>query len=97
MFPLPMFSSLREKRLCSEFLWSMFSHIHTENGDLPFKSSYSVQMREMHTKTPNTNTFYTVPMFEKTADLIKMDRNYSIISNTQNYRKVKLPSQNCFK
>ena len=37
--------SLREKRLYSEFFWSLFSHIRTEYGEILHISPYSVRMR----------------------------------------------------
>ena len=37
---------LRKKCQYSEFFWSVFFHIPTEDGDLLRKSPYSVQMRE---------------------------------------------------
>ena len=37
---------MSKKCLHSELLWSAFSGIHTEYGDMPSISPYSVQMRE---------------------------------------------------
>ena len=46
--------SLSKKCPYSELLWSVFSRIRTEYGDILRISPYSVQMRE------NTDTFYAV-------------------------------------
>ena len=39
-------AALREKRPYSEFLWSVFSHIRTEYGEILRISLYSVRMQE---------------------------------------------------
>ena len=52
---------LREKCPYSEFFWSAFSRIRTENGDILRMSPFSVRIWEMRTKkTPNTDTFHAV-------------------------------------
>ena len=38
--------SLREKCLCPELFWSVFSHIRAEYGEIRSISPYSVRMRE---------------------------------------------------
>ena len=41
-----MYNALREKCPYSEFLWSVFSHIWTEYGEIRSNSLYSVRMWE---------------------------------------------------
>ena len=51
------FYALRKNCPYSEFFWSIFSRISTEYGDLPSKSSNSVQMPE---NTEQNNFFVLV-------------------------------------
>ena len=53
--------TLHEKYPNMEFLWSVFSRIWAEYGDLRSKSPYSVRMREnTHQKTLYLDTFHAV-------------------------------------
>ena len=53
--------SLREKCPYSELLRSVFSHIRAEYGVIHRIPTYSVEMREIRTRTtPGTDTFYAV-------------------------------------
>ena len=53
--------TLREKCPHSEFFWSVFSRIQTEDGDIRSASPYSIWMQEnTYQKATNMDTFPTL-------------------------------------
>ena len=56
------FTNTAWKVSASEFSWSLFPHILTEDGEMPLSLHIPFECVKLRTrKTPNTDTFHAVP------------------------------------